>query len=81
MKHRTAYRLLAQSAALCLIAAFWVKTVRDSYRMGAEDAARPAYAAGLRVGSAEGSAGHPVDCHRWVQMKQYETVVCRIWTR
>lgn len=83
MKRRTAFRLFAESVILCLLAALWIKTVRASYRMGAADAARPAYAAGLSVGSAEGflkaNAGHPVDCHRWVQMPQYEAVVCRIW--
>ncbi len=76
-------RLTLTAVSLCLLVGAWVKTVRDSYRMGAADAARPAYVAGLSVGAAEGfikaNAGHPVDCHRWVQMPQYEAVVCRIW--
>lgn len=82
MTRRTAIHLAAVAVGLCLLTAFWVKSVRDSYRIGAADAALT-YAAGLSVGATEGflraNAGNPVDCHRWMKLPKYEVVVCRIW--
>ena len=87
MTRRTAIHLAAVAVGLCLLAAFWIRSVRDSYRIGAADAARPAYAAGLSVGATEGflkaNAGHPVQCLHVASYPHqgYSVVWCKEWMR
>jgi hypothetical protein len=63
---------------LLVLAAGWVKTARDGYRVGAAEAYPVAYRQGVADGFADGQRQAFKDCTRWGAWGDKSVVICRL---